>query len=301
MTSPALAHRAGALVEAGLDRVGLGHLAHRVWQFVRYGTVSLVATATSMTVLGALVATATLTPGWANIVATGVGTVPSFELNRRWVWGRTGRRSVAAEIGPFCVLSFAGLALSTVLVSAAGHWATAAGLDALWRTATVETANVAAFGSLWVLQFVVLDRVLFARRGPGPCTDGSGAAGAGPLPAGAGPVAVPVPAPAAGAGADLLVPSAGAAPGRGSLEAPASVRTAAAAMTDGVPPAAAPSKAVHDPRPERVAGASPNLVVPGVCRGARPRHGVARPDVVTVAAADGSRAPSPPGRTPVAA
>jgi len=199
--------RVGVVLEAALDRVGLGHLAHRVWQVVRYGAVSIIATLTSMTVLGALLATATLTPGWANIVATGVGTVPSFELNRRWVWGRTGRRSVAAEIGPFCVLSFAGLALSTLLVSLAGRWADAAGLDALWRASAVEVANVAAFGSLWILQFLILDRVLFARRGPGPRTDGSGAAGEGPLPAGAGPVAVSVPAPTATA---APIPSAGA-------------------------------------------------------------------------------------------
>lgn len=139
--------------------------------------MSIIATLTSMTVLGALVATATLTPGWANVVATGVGTVPSFELNRRWVWGKTGRRSVRSEIGPFCVLSFAGLALSTALVSAAGNWALGAQLPTAWRTAVVLAANVVAFGSLWVLQFLVLDRVLFSRRGPGPRTDGSGASG----------------------------------------------------------------------------------------------------------------------------
>jgi putative flippase GtrA len=155
-------------VDGALDRLGLGHLAHRVWQFVRYGAVSLIATLTSLTVLGALVATATLTPGWANIVATGVGTVPSFELNRRWVWGKTGRRSLAAEVVPFCVLSFAGLALSTLLVSTVGQWAAGAGLDTFWRTAAVEVANLAAFGSLWILQFLVLDRVLFARRSPSP-------------------------------------------------------------------------------------------------------------------------------------
>ena len=167
-------------VDGLLARLGLGHLAHRVWQFLRYGAVSIIATLTSLTVLGALVATATLTPGWANLVATGVGTVPSFELNRRWVWCRTGRRSLAGEIGPFCVLSFAGLALSTLLVSTVGAWATAAGLDAFWRTAAVEVANVAAFGSLWVLQFLVLDRVLFARRSPSPTpTPGSGSVGAG--------------------------------------------------------------------------------------------------------------------------
>ena len=36
-----------------------------------------------------LVGTDAVTAGWANVIATGVGTVPSFELNRRWVWGRS--------------------------------------------------------------------------------------------------------------------------------------------------------------------------------------------------------------------
>ena len=197
-------------VDGVLDRVGLGHLAHRVGQVARYGAVSILATLTSLTVLGTIVATATLTPGWANIVATCVGTVPSFELNRRWVWGRTGRRSLAAEIGPFCVLSLSGLALSTLLVSTVGHWATSAGLDAFWRTAAVEVANVAAFGSLWLLQFLVLDRVLFARRPPTPSPSSAGSRRApsregepGSEPrstrAGGGVVSLPDPAPAPGA------------------------------------------------------------------------------------------------------
>jgi putative flippase GtrA len=131
-------------------------------KLIRYGAVSAIATSVSMIVLGALVASRTLTPGWANIVATGVGTVPSFELNRRWVWGKQGRRSVGGEVAPFAVLSFAGLALSTFAVSLAGHWAV--GLPTVERTTAVEAASVAAFGSLWVLQFVLLDRLLFASR-----------------------------------------------------------------------------------------------------------------------------------------
>jgi len=63
------------------------------------------------------VATHTLSPGWSNVVATTVGTVPSFELNRRWVWTKRGHRSLLPEIAPFCTLSAAGLALSTLIVS----------------------------------------------------------------------------------------------------------------------------------------------------------------------------------------
>ena len=135
----------------------------RVHQLVRYAAVSVIATSVSLCVLGALVATRAVPAVWANVIATAVGTVPSFELNRRWVWKKRGRRSVMAEIGPFCVLSFAGLALSTLAVGAAASWAASAGVGDTVRTLVVEGANVAAFGSLWVLQFLLLDRVLFGR------------------------------------------------------------------------------------------------------------------------------------------
>jgi putative flippase GtrA len=135
-------------------------------KLIRYGAVSVVCTAISLTILGTLVASKAMTAGWANITATAIGTVPSFELNRRWVWDKDGHRSVAAEVGPFCALSFAGLALSTVAVHVANGWAANAGMGTAARTLTAEGANVATFGSLWVAQFVLLDRVLF--RSPTP-------------------------------------------------------------------------------------------------------------------------------------
>lgn len=132
-------------------------------KLVRYGAVSAISTTLSLTVLGVLVFTGAASPGWANVIATAIGTVPSFELNRRWVWGRTGRRSLLAEVGPFWGLSFAGLGLSTLAVSMAGHWAATAGLHAGMRALVAQAANVCAFGSLWIAQFVILDRSVFGR------------------------------------------------------------------------------------------------------------------------------------------
>jgi hypothetical protein len=77
------------------------------------------------------------------------------------VWDKLGHRSVAGELGPFCALSFTGLTLSTVAVHLAAGWAVHAGLGATGRTIAAETANVATFGTLWIAQFVILDRVLF--------------------------------------------------------------------------------------------------------------------------------------------
>lgn len=130
-------------------------------QWARYGTVSLVATSTSLTVLGLLVSATTISAGVANVIATAAGTVPSFELNRRWVWRKTGSRSWRGEIAPYWFLSFTGLALSTLTVTIAAAWAASTGVTGTARTVVIEGANVAAFGALWLAQFVVLDRVLF--------------------------------------------------------------------------------------------------------------------------------------------
>jgi putative flippase GtrA len=150
-----------------------------------YSAVSLVATSTSLVTLGILVGLAGLPATWSNVIATGVGTVPSFELNRRWVWNHQGRRSLLGQIVPFCCLSFAGLVVSTLAVgvvagrtSGWGHWS---------HTAAVMAANLAAYGTLWVVQFQLLNRVLFRT----------------PQPESASPVALEPPPPAALVGARL--------------------------------------------------------------------------------------------------
>ena len=73
-------------------------------------------TSTSLITLGVLVGLAGLPATWSNVIATGVGTVPSFELNRRWVWPGAGRRTWFGQVVPFCALSFTGLVVSTLAV-----------------------------------------------------------------------------------------------------------------------------------------------------------------------------------------
>jgi putative flippase GtrA len=133
----------------------------RAGQLLRYGSVSVIATTTSLLTLSVLVGTRLLAPAAANIVATCVGMVPSFELNRRWVWRRTGRPSVSRQIVPFVVLSLAGLFLSTAAVQLAASYATRAHWSHGVTTLAVIAANLTAFGLLWIAQFVILDRILF--------------------------------------------------------------------------------------------------------------------------------------------
>jgi putative flippase GtrA len=127
-------------------------------------SVSVLTTGLSLTVLGVATAALGLTAWVANVVATGLGTVVSYRLNRAWVWGRRDRSDPWREVLPFWALSFAGLALSTLAVAGADRWASAMQLGGAVRTGVVLLASVAGYAALWVAQFVVLERVLFGRR-----------------------------------------------------------------------------------------------------------------------------------------
>jgi putative flippase GtrA len=131
---------------------------------IRYAGVSVVATVTSALVLTGLLTAGVVGAGEANVLATLAGVAPSFELNRRWVWGRRGPRSVGGEVVPFLALAVTGLVLSTTAVAAVAHLAEARAVEGAARTTVLLAANLAAFGSLWVGQYVVLDRVVFRRR-----------------------------------------------------------------------------------------------------------------------------------------
>lgn len=120
--------------------------------------------------------------GWsavvANLIAVSLSCIPSFLLNRYWVWGHTRRRNVGPQIVAFWAMALVGLAASTVVVS----W-----LDQVWDSPVVaNVGNMIGFGGLWVAKFFVLDRVMFRH---GPLT------GVADLPV-LDPVAAPSPAPA---------------------------------------------------------------------------------------------------------
>jgi putative flippase GtrA len=144
----------------------------------RYAAVSVISTTVTLSLLGLFVYTKTLSPGWANVVATAAGTVPSFELNRRWVWAKKTKRSLMKEVAPFCLLSFSGLGLSTFAVKLAASWTAGAGLGRGGVALASQGANLLTFGSLWVLQYFLLDRVLFGRREKGPTGEATAGADA---------------------------------------------------------------------------------------------------------------------------
>ena len=63
-------------------------------------------------------------------------------------------------------MAFCGLALSTVTVGIADSWARHVHLAASLQLGAVLAGHLSGFGLLWIAQFVVLDRVLFAAPAP---------------------------------------------------------------------------------------------------------------------------------------
>jgi putative flippase GtrA len=127
----------------------------------RYTMVSVISTVVSIATLGLVYGVFRLwTEVPSTLFANAVATVPSYYLNRNWAWGKTGRSHIRREVLPFWGLSIAGMLLSIATSTEARNF----GIhhfehDHLARTALVEGANVLAFGILWVVKFVVFQRL----------------------------------------------------------------------------------------------------------------------------------------------
>jgi putative flippase GtrA len=104
--------------------------------------------------------------GWAAVLsstlATAIATIPSYELNRKWAWGKSGKGHLWREVVPFWVTGFIGWGFSTLCVAGAADWAADHHVSHLVHTGLLAFVYVAAFGVLWIGKFVFFNKVLFA-------------------------------------------------------------------------------------------------------------------------------------------
>lgn len=120
---------------------------------MKYSAVSAIAVACSQVILWTAHAVLDWRPVVSNVTAVAISSVPSYLLNRAWVWNKRGSHSFLREVVPFWVFAFIGLGLSVLFVFVAARWSDA--------TIVLSLANLSAFGILWVGRYVVLDQLLF--------------------------------------------------------------------------------------------------------------------------------------------
>jgi putative flippase GtrA len=120
---------------------------------ILYSLVSVISVVVSQVVLVVCHGLIGMSAEVSNVIAVAAGTVPSYSLNRRWVWGKASKSHLWKEVVPFWVLSFIGLVFSTVVVAVVETYNS--------TTLAISIANLGAFGVLWVGKFLLLHYVLF--------------------------------------------------------------------------------------------------------------------------------------------
>jgi putative flippase GtrA len=126
----------------------------------RYTMVSVISTIVSFSVLGLVYGVLKL---WSEVpsavFANLVASVPAYYLNRHWSWGKSGRSHVFKEVVPFWTMTAIGITLSILTASLAHHLSDVHNLHHFGRTVLVEGANTGAFAMLWVVKFLVFNRL----------------------------------------------------------------------------------------------------------------------------------------------
>ena len=123
---------------------------------LKYSTVSFIAVPVTQAILLICQLGFDMSGLAANTTAVAITCVPAYVLNRYWVWGKKDKNQFTTEILPFWGMTMLGLIMSTLMVAYA---------DAHFESAiAVNLANAFGFGCVWLLKFLVLDKMMFGQH-----------------------------------------------------------------------------------------------------------------------------------------
>ncbi len=133
---------------------------HEGKKLIRFTAVSVISTGVSFVTLFLVFGVFKVwTQVPSTIFANAVATIPSYNLNRKWAWGKGGRSHLMKEILPFWSMSAVGIAVSVVGAQAARHVSVKHHLPHLEQTVIVLVANVLSFAIFWVLKLLLFNRL----------------------------------------------------------------------------------------------------------------------------------------------
>jgi len=140
----------------------LGLLAHAKTEAgqraIRYTATSLIGVTITQVLLVVFLHLLEWPPVQSNFVAVSITAVPAFILNKRWVWGKRGKAHMRREVLPFWLFTVAGWIISTGMVALVTDLA---GDNETEKTILVMAANIMGFGTLWILKYIFLDKIMF--------------------------------------------------------------------------------------------------------------------------------------------
>jgi putative flippase GtrA len=133
---------------------------HEGRKLIRYTAVSGISTVVSFVALFLIFGVFHwLSQVPATVCANLIATVPAYNLNRQWAWGKSGPSHLTKEIIPFWGMSLLGIGVSIIGASIARHIGIEHHMSHIEETALVLVANLASFGLFWVLKLLLFNRL----------------------------------------------------------------------------------------------------------------------------------------------
>ncbi|MFI5691414.1 GtrA family protein [Kribbella sp. NPDC051586] len=99
----------------------------------------------------------------ATVVAWFAGAVPNYVLNRRYTWGRSGQKL------PYTIIVIGSAVTAAVVTSVTDHLVQPIESHAV-KTLLVTGSYLATYAVLFIVKFVLFDRLVFAKPAP-PAAD----------------------------------------------------------------------------------------------------------------------------------
>jgi putative flippase GtrA len=145
-----------------LDRVGqvvAWSKTHQGKKLIRFTSVSVISTVVSLSLIAIFYGIARWGVIEATVSANVLATIPAYNLNRRWTWGKTGRSHVVKEVMPFWIMSSLGIAASFFGSLLARHIVRTNHFPHEVNTLIVLGMNFISFAIFWVLKLLVFNRI----------------------------------------------------------------------------------------------------------------------------------------------
>ena len=128
----------------------------------KYSMVSVVSLVVTLGVVSICVGLLKWNEVASQFTASVAGAIPSYYLNRMWVWGKSGKSHMRKEVIPFWIMFAVGLAFATGAVSLSTHLT--ANVSHRVHTLIVTSSSFGAYGILWIAKYAIFNKFLFAHR-----------------------------------------------------------------------------------------------------------------------------------------
>jgi putative flippase GtrA len=132
----------------------------------KFAVGSVVATLVSQLVFILCYGVAGLPAFGAGVIAFVAGSVPAYLVNRYWTWRHDPEGNVVAghRLLPYYTVMIGCALASSGLTELADHFIRPIVAGDVARTAVIDVCYLASFGLMFVVKFVALDRIVFARN-----------------------------------------------------------------------------------------------------------------------------------------